>query len=167
LNGRLSECLLHARAENGLHHLFERTKETFVVPAQDVVRGVPERLYAFLLLLLGSGVALPRQQYHGHLVFQVRDATPVLFEGQHTLLLELVHGVLELLSLFRGEILNVDIHDIRDLRHLDFSAVVPLGVPKSVLTQNVHLAPNTQQAEQAGFTRAKNHETCQSIFPEN
>jgi hypothetical protein len=30
-----------------------------------------------------------------------------------------------------------------------------------VLTQNVHLAPNTQQAEQAGFTRAKNHETCQ------
>jgi hypothetical protein len=38
---------------------------------------------------------------------------------------------------------------------------------RSLLTQNVHLAPNTQQAEQAGFTRAKNHETCQSIFPEN
>jgi hypothetical protein len=36
-----------------------------------------------------------------------------------------------------------------------------------VLTQNVHLAPNTQQAEQAGFTRVKNHKTCQSIFPEN
>jgi hypothetical protein len=36
-----------------------------------------------------------------------------------------------------------------------------------VLTQNVHLAPNTQQAEQAGFTRAESHETCQSIFPEN
>jgi hypothetical protein len=36
-----------------------------------------------------------------------------------------------------------------------------------VLTQKVHLAPNTQQAEQAGFTRAKSHETCQSIFPEN
>jgi hypothetical protein len=33
-----------------------------------------------------------------------------------------------------------------------------------LLTQNVHLAPNTQQAEQAGFTRAK---MCQSIFPEN
>jgi hypothetical protein len=29
-----------------------------------------------------------------------------------------------------------------------------------VLTQNVHLAPSTQQAEQAGFTRAKNHKTC-------
>jgi hypothetical protein len=26
-------------------------------------------------------------------------------------------------------------------------------VPKSVLTQNPHLAPSTQQAEQAGFTR--------------
>jgi hypothetical protein len=50
---------------------------------------------------------------------------------------------------------------------LIYSAVVPLGVPKSVLTQNVHLAPNTQQAEQAGFTRAKSHETCQSIFPGN
>jgi hypothetical protein len=36
-----------------------------------------------------------------------------------------------------------------------------------VLTQNVHLAPSTQQAEKAGFTRAKNHKTCQSIFPEN
>jgi hypothetical protein len=50
---------------------------------------------------------------------------------------------------------------------LIFSVVVPLGVPKSVLTQNVHLAPNTQQAEQAGFTRAKNHKTWQSIFLKN
>jgi hypothetical protein len=31
--------------------------------------------------------------------------------------------------------------------------MVPLGVPKSVLTQNLHLAPSTQQAEQASFTR--------------
>jgi hypothetical protein len=38
---------------------------------------------------------------------------------------------------------------------------------KGLLTQKVHIAPNTQQAEQAGFTRAKSHETCQSIFPEN
>jgi hypothetical protein len=28
-----------------------------------------------------------------------------------------------------------------------------MGVPKSVLTQNLHLAPSTQQAEQASFTR--------------
>jgi hypothetical protein len=46
---------------------------------------------------------------------------------------------------------------------LIFSAVVPPSVPKSVLTRNVHLAPSTQQAEQAGFTHAKNHKTCQSI----
>jgi hypothetical protein len=32
----------------------------------------------------------------------------------------LIHGVLELLPLFRGEIFNVDIHDIPDVRHLDF-----------------------------------------------
>jgi hypothetical protein len=79
----------------------------------------------------------------------------------------LVHGILEQLPLLRREVFNVDIHDVPNVRHLDFSAVVPLGVPKSVLTQNVHLAPSTQQAEQAGFTRAKNHNTCQSIFPEN
>jgi hypothetical protein len=71
--------------------------------------------------------------------------------------LELVHGVLELLPFFRREVFDVDVHDIPYVRHLDYSAVVPPGVPKSVLTQNVHLAPSTQQAEQAGFTRAKNH----------
>jgi ABC-type sugar transport system ATPase subunit len=32
---------------------------------------------------------------------------------------------------------------------LTYSAVVPLGVPESVLTQNVQPAPNTQQAEQS------------------
>jgi hypothetical protein len=116
----LAECLLHAWTEDSHHHLFERTKESFVVPAQDVVRGISERLYAFLPLLLGRGVALPWQQYPGHLIFQVRDATPVLLEGQHTLLLELVHGVLELLPLFRREVFNVDIHDVPDVRHLDF-----------------------------------------------
>jgi hypothetical protein len=80
LDGCLAECLLHAWTEDSYHHLLERTKEIFVVLAQDVVHGISERLYAFLLLLLGRGVALPRQQYPGHLVFQVRDATPVLLE---------------------------------------------------------------------------------------
>jgi hypothetical protein len=120
LNGCLAECLLHAWTEDNHHHLFERTKESSVVPAQDVVRGISERLYAFLPLLLGRGVALPWQQYPGHLIFQIRDATPVLLEGQHTLLLELVHDVLELLPFFRREVFNVDIHDIPDVRHLDF-----------------------------------------------
>jgi hypothetical protein len=50
---------------------------------------------------------------------------------------------------------------------LDASALSTLAGARGVLTQNVHLAPNTQQAEKAGFTRAKSHETCQSIFPEN
>jgi hypothetical protein len=61
----------------------------------------------------------------------------------------LVHDVLEVLLLFRREVLNVDIHEVRDFKHLDLFGCVPLGVPKSVLTQNVHLAPNTQQAEQS------------------
>jgi hypothetical protein len=167
LDGCLAECLLHAWAEDSHHHLLERTKESFVVLAQNVIRRIPERLQAFLSLLLGRGVALPWQQYPGHVILQVRDTTSILLEGQQTLLLELVHGILELLPLFRREVFNVDIHDIRDFRHLDLFGCVPLGVPKSVLTQNMHLAPSTQQAEQAGFTRAKNHETCQSIFPEN
>jgi hypothetical protein len=32
----------------------------------------------------------------------------------------LVHGILELLSLFRREVFNVDVHDIPDVSHLDF-----------------------------------------------
>jgi hypothetical protein len=32
----------------------------------------------------------------------------------------LVHGVLELLPLLRREVFDVDIHDIHDVRHLDF-----------------------------------------------
>jgi hypothetical protein len=31
--------------------------------------------------------------------------------------------------------------------------MIPPGVPKSVLTQNPHPAPSTQQAKQASFTR--------------
>jgi hypothetical protein len=130
MDGCLAERLLHARTEDGHHHLFERSKESFVVPAQDMVRGIPERLYAFLLLLLGRGVTLPRQQYPGHVVFQVRDATSILLEGQQTLLLELFHGVLELLPLLRREVLKVDVHDVPNIRHLDLSAVCPTGRAK-------------------------------------
>jgi hypothetical protein len=67
--------------------------------------------------------------------------------------LELIRSILQLLPLFRREVFDVDIHNVPDVRNLDFSAMVPLGVPKSVLTQNPHLAPSTQQAEQASFTR--------------
>jgi hypothetical protein len=167
LDGCLTECLLHAWAKDSHHHLLERTKESFVVLAQNVIRRIPERLQAFLSLLHGRGVALPWQQYPGHVILQVGYATSILLKGQQTLLLELVHDVLELLPLLRRKVLNVDIHDVRNFRHLDLFGCVPPGVPKSVLMQNVHLVPNTQQAEQAVFTRAKNHETWQSIFPEN
>jgi hypothetical protein len=125
LDGCLAECLLHAWAKDSHHHLLERTKESFVVPAQDVVRRIPECLQAFLSLLLGRGVTLPWQQYPGHLIFQVRDATFVLLEGQQTLLLELVHGALELLPLFRREVFDVDIHDVPDVRHLDLFGCGP------------------------------------------
>jgi hypothetical protein len=155
LDGCLAECLLHAWAKDSHHHLLERTKESFVVLAQNVIRSIPERLQAFLFLLLGRGVALPWQQYPGHIIIQVRDATPVLLEGQQTLLLELVHGVLEVLPLFRREVFNVNIHDIRDSRHPDLFGCVPPSVPKSVLTQNVHLAPSTQQAEQSWLHTCK------------
>jgi hypothetical protein len=37
-------------------------------------------------------------------------------------------------------------------------------VPKSVLTQNQHLAPNTQQAEQSWLNTCAEPEACQSIF---
>jgi hypothetical protein len=119
LDGCLAECLLHAWTEDSHHHLFERTKESFVVLAQNVVRRIPECLQAFLSLLLGRGVAFPWQQYPGHVIFQVRDATSLLLEGQQTLLLELVHCILELLPLFGREVFNVDIHDVPNVRHLD------------------------------------------------
>jgi hypothetical protein len=42
--------------------------------------------------------------------------------------------------------------------------MVPLGVPKSVLTQNQHLAPSTQQAKQSWLNTRAESEACQSIF---
>jgi hypothetical protein len=48
---------------------------------------------------------------------------------------------------------------------LIYSAVVPLGVPKSVLTQNVHPAPNTQQAEQSWLhTRKESRDVPVNFF---
>jgi hypothetical protein len=70
-------------------------------------------------------------------------------------LLKLIRGIFQLLQLLWREILDGDIQNVTDVRHLDFRLLVPLGVPKSVLMQNLHLTPGTQQAEQASFTRAK------------
>jgi hypothetical protein len=69
--------------------------------------------------------------------------------------LELIRSILQLLQLLKREVLDGDVHNVADVRHLDFQLCVPPGVPKSVLTQNLHPAPSTQQAEQAGFTREK------------
>jgi hypothetical protein len=119
LDGCFTERLLHAWAKDSHHHLLERTKESFVVLAQHVIRRIPERLQAFLSLLHGRGVALPWQQYPGHVILQVGYATSVLLKGQQTLLLELIHGVLDLLPLLRREVFDVDVHYVRDFRHLD------------------------------------------------
>jgi hypothetical protein len=81
LKGCPAECLLHAWPKYSHHHLLECTKESFVVSTQDVVRGISERLYAFLTVLMGRGIAYPWQQHPGHLILQVRDTTPVLLEG--------------------------------------------------------------------------------------
>jgi hypothetical protein len=122
--------LLHARAKDGHHHLLECTEERFVVLAQHVVCRFLEYSHALLFLLLNRGVALPWQQYPAHLVLQVRDATSIFLEGQQTFLLKLVHGVLELLPLLGREVFKVDVHDVRNVRHLDLFGCGPTGRAK-------------------------------------
>jgi hypothetical protein len=63
--------------------------------------------------------------------------------------LKLVNGILQLHLLFWRQVVNGDIHDILNIKHLESARLVPPGVPKSVLTQNQHPAPSTQQAEQS------------------
>jgi hypothetical protein len=45
-----------------------------------------------------------------------------------------------------------------------FEQNVPLGVPKSVLTQNPHLASSTQQAEQASLTHEQIPKCASQFF---
>jgi hypothetical protein len=79
-------------------------------------------------------------------------------------LLKLVNGILQLYPLFRRQVIHGDIHDIMNIRHLESARYVPPGVPKRVLTQNQHLAPSTQQAEQSWLNTRAGSEACQSIF---
>jgi hypothetical protein len=78
--------------------------------------------------------------------------------------LKLVNDILQLDPLFRRQVIHGDIHDIMNIRHLESARYVPPGVPKSVLTQNQHLAPSTQQAEQSWLNTRAGSEACQSIF---
>jgi hypothetical protein len=59
----------------------------------------------------------------------------------------LVNGILLPRLLFRRQVIDGDVHNVANFRHPDSTRCVPLGVPKSVLTQNRHLTPSTQQAE--------------------
>jgi hypothetical protein len=78
----------------------------------------------------------------------------------------LVDGILQLRLLFRRQVINGNIHDVANFRHLDSTRCVPPGVPKSVLTQNPHPAPSTQQAEQSWLNTRADSKACQSIFLE-
>jgi hypothetical protein len=51
--------------------------------------------------------------------------------------------------LFWSQVINGDIHDVANFSHLDSTRFVPPGMPKSVLMQNLHSTPSTQQAERS------------------
>jgi hypothetical protein len=76
----------------------------------------------------------------------------------------LVNGILQLHLLFRRQVINGDVHDVANFRYLDSLDGVPLGVPKSVLKQNPHPMPSTQQAEQSWLNTQADSKACQSIF---
>jgi hypothetical protein len=78
--------------------------------------------------------------------------------------LKLVNGILQLYPLFQRQVIHGDIHDIMNIKHLESARFVPLGVPKSVLMRNQHLAPSTQQAERSWLNTRAGSEACQSIF---
>jgi hypothetical protein len=106
----------------------------------------------------------PWQQNPGHVRLKVRDATSVLAKRHQALLLELVNGILQLRLLFRRQVINGDVHNVANFRHLDSTRCVPTGVQKSALTQNPYPAPSTQQAEQSWLNTRADSRACQSIF---
>jgi hypothetical protein len=74
------------------------------------------------------------------------------------------HGILQLYPLLQRQVIHGDIHGIMNIMHLESARLVPPGVPKSVLTQNQHLAPSTQQVERSCLNTRAGSEACQSIF---
>jgi hypothetical protein len=79
-------------------------------------------------------------------------------------LLKLVTGIFQLYPLLSRQVIHGDIHDVMNVRHLESARMVPLGVPKSVFTQNQQTAPSTQQAERSCLNTRAGSEACQSIF---
>jgi hypothetical protein len=66
----------------------------------------------------------------------------------------LVYGVSELLPLFGREVLNVDIHDVRDFRHPDLFGCCPTGRAKKCVDAKCapgakHTASRTKLASHA------------------
>jgi hypothetical protein len=66
----------------------------------------------------------------------------------------LIHSVLEVLLLLRREVLNVDIHDVRDFRHLDLFGCGPTERAKKCVDAKYapgakHTASRTKLASRA------------------
>jgi hypothetical protein len=68
--------------------------------------------------------------------------------------------------LFWRQVINGDIHDVLTIRHLESTRLVPPGVPKSVLMQNQHPTPSTQQAERSWLKTRARSESVLVNFPE-
>jgi hypothetical protein len=68
--------------------------------------------------------------------------------------------------LLRRQVINGDIHDVVNVTHLDSTRCVPPGVPKSVLTQNQHLVPSTQQTERSWLNTRDGSRSVPVNFPE-
>jgi hypothetical protein len=80
--------------------------------------------------------------------------------------LELVDGILQPHLLLWRQFIHGDIHDVVNVRHLESAICEPPGVPKSVLTQNLHLTPSTQQAERSWLKSRARSENVPVKFPE-
>jgi hypothetical protein len=118
---------------------------------------------------LGAGPSTPAGADADAQLAQARELEAKLAEEYRTV--RLLRASMAGEASARGERARQLGKQVRDRINANFSVDHPDAPPRAsqklVLMQIVHLVPNTQQAEQAGFTRAKSHETCQSIFPEN
>jgi hypothetical protein len=120
----------------------------------------------------GAGVVFPAEDDAVHMIFGGSPTRPSR-RREKLIRLEVMHADIAKPSYLKWSEVPITF-DRKDHPHnvpqpgSNPLVVAPLFKSRRILlTQNVHLAPNTQQAKQAGFTRAKNHKTCQSIFPEN